>query len=83
MTKREELYEKLKLISDDDYLTGACDIWLDTDEKVETMLKAYDNNMLKTNDDVLIKILEIEYERDVMKRWKPITLKRYIKYFHH
>lgn len=68
MTKRDELYEKLRLISDDDYLTGACDIWLDTDEKVEIMLEFYKDGKLKTNDDVLTKILEIEYGRNVLKQ---------------
>ncbi len=68
MSKREDLYKKLRTISDDDYLTSACDTWLDSEEKIEEMVKAFNEGGLKTNDDVLIKILELEYNKDVMKK---------------
>ncbi len=68
MTNREILNERLNVIDTSGDLIKACNIWLDTDEKVGTMLKAFDGGLIKNNDDVLTKILEIEYGSDVLKK---------------
>ena len=66
MAKREELYQKLETIENDGDLIFACDTWIDSDEKIEGMLLAFDNGLLKTSDDVIEKILELEFGYDAV-----------------
>ena len=46
-------------------LTIACDTFLDTEQKVDLVLKEVLDGKIKTNDDVVLKFLEIDCGYDV------------------
>ena len=46
-------------------MTIACDTFLDTDQKVDLVLKEVLDGKIKTNDDVVLKFLEIDCGYDV------------------
>ena len=65
MTNRELLHQKLLEINPLNDLTIACDTFLDTEQKVDLVLKEVLDGKIKTNDDVVLKFLEIDCGYDV------------------
>ena len=67
MTNRELLHKKLLEINPKNDLTIVCDAVLDNDEKVNLLLKEILSGKVKTNDDVVLRLLEIDHGHEIRK----------------
>ena len=67
MTNRELLHKKLLEINPKNDLTIVCDAVLDNDEKVNLLLKEILSDIVKTNDDVVLRLLEIDRGHEIRK----------------